>query len=186
MAAIVAAVLVGYAVGSINPASLIARAKSIDLRSIGSGNPGATNATRAMGPRVGVVVALVDVAKGLIPAVAFGALAGPAAAEVAGLAAVVGHVTSPFLRGHGGKGVATTLGALLGATPLWAAIVLLVFGLGFAVTRRMGLASVGAGVALIIVALVLGDGWAQRLFGLCLGAIVLARHSSNIRRGRAG
>ena len=134
---LVLAAVVGYAVGTINPASLIARARGIDLKEIGSGNPGATNAARAMGKKTGILVAILDILKGLLPALAFG-LAGTGAAEMAGFAAVVGHITSPFLRGRGGKGVATTLGAVLGAQPLWAPFVLLAFGIGYAITRRVG------------------------------------------------
>jgi len=72
--ALTLALVLGYATGSLSPAVLIARARGIDLRVVGSGNPGATNAGRAMGRRAGVVVGLLDVAKGAAPAVAFGAV----------------------------------------------------------------------------------------------------------------
>ncbi len=68
------AAVVGYLVGALSPASLVARAHGIDLRSVGSGNPGAANAGRALGRRTGVVVALLDVAKGALPAAGFAAL----------------------------------------------------------------------------------------------------------------
>lgn len=97
--------VVGYLVGALSPATLLARARGVDLRSVGSGNPGAANAGRALGRRTGVVVALLDIAKGALPAAGF-ALLDHRAGLLAGVAAVLGHVSSPFLRGRGGKGVA--------------------------------------------------------------------------------
>lgn len=99
------AVVVGYAVGSINPAAIIARMRGVDYRAVGSGNPGATNIGRALGRKTGVAVALLDILKGFLPAIVFVVWSGEiAVAEVAGFAAVLGHVTSPFLKGRGGKG----------------------------------------------------------------------------------
>ncbi|MGZ6792990.1 MAG: glycerol-3-phosphate acyltransferase, partial [Mycobacteriales bacterium] len=100
MATLILAALVGYFVGAVSPATLLARARGVDLRTVGSGNPGATNAGRALGRRAGLLVAVLDVAKGAVPAAAFGA-ADHRAGLVAGLAAVAGHITSPYLRGRG-------------------------------------------------------------------------------------
>ena len=124
------AFLAGYAVGAVNPAAITARVFGIDLRATGSGNPGATNVTRALGPRWGVLVGFLDILKGFLPAVVFGMFVGQTAGEIAGLAAVLGHITSPYLKGRGGKGVATTLGAILGVQPLLAIPVLIAFGIG--------------------------------------------------------
>lgn len=183
--AILAAV-VGYLVGAINPAAILARALGVDLRTVGSGNPGATNAARALGTRWGVLVGLLDVLKGFVPAVLFGALVGQAAGELAGLAAVLGHITSPFLKGRGGKGVATTLGAILGVQPLLAIPVLLAFGVGVALTRRVGIGAVAGAVALIVSGIVgWAIGWtdaADLWFAVALGLLVLVRHQGNIRR----
>ena len=103
------AVVVGYFVGSINPAAMIAKARGIDLNE-GSGNPGATNAARVMGRKTGAIVLVIDMLKGLLPVLLFSMLASPAVGGIAGFAAILGHMTSPFLKGKGGKGVATTLG----------------------------------------------------------------------------
>ena len=174
----VLAVVAGYLVGAVSPATLLAARRGIDLRSVGSGNPGATNAGRALGRRVGVVVALLDVVKGLLPAAAFGAV-DHEAGLLAGVAAVLGHVTSPFLRGRGGKGVATAAGAILGSHPLWAPVVLLTWVAVLFVARWTALASVSAALALLLVALVARDDvlWAFALF-----AIVAVRHQPNVRR----
>lgn len=179
------AAVVGYALGAVNPAAIVARVFGVDLRATGSGNPGATNVGRALGARWGVVVGFLDVLKGFLPAWAFGYLVGQTAGEVAGLAAVVGHITSPYLRGRGGKGVATTLGAILGVQPLLAIPVLVAFGLGVAVWHRVGLGAVLGALALIVSGIA---GWAvgwtdesDMWFAVVLGLLVLVRHQRNIR-----
>ena len=175
---LVVAALVGYLVGSVSPATFVARRRGIDLRGVGSGNPGASNAGRALGRRVGVVVALLDVLKGLVMAAGFGAL-DHEAGLVAGVAAVLGHVTSPFLRGRGGKGVATALGAILGSHPLWAPIVLLVWVLVLAVSRWIALASVLAATSVVLVATVAGE---DVLWAGLIAVVVIARHQTNFVR----
>lgn len=174
------AVVVGYAVGSVNPAAIVARVRRTDLRSIGSGNPGATNAARAFGWRVGVLVGVVDLLKGLLPVLLVDHLGAPVAALVAGLAAVVGHVTSPWLRGRGGKGVATSLGAILGVQPVWALPVLLVFGVVLRLTRRVGVASVAGAFVLVPAAVQWHDRPADVVFAVALAALVVVRHRRNL------
>lgn len=175
----------GYLLGAVNPASIVARVFRVDLRSTGSGNPGATNVTRALGARWGIVVGALDILKGFVPAFVFGMVAGQTAGEIAGLAAVLGHITSPFLRGRGGKGVATTLGAILGVQPLLAIPVLLAFGIGVAVWHRVGLGAVLGAVVLAVSGVVgWATGWtdeADMWFALVLAAMVLVRHQRNVR-----
>jgi acyl phosphate:glycerol-3-phosphate acyltransferase len=174
------AAAVGYGIGSVNPAAIIARVRGTDLRAIGSGNPGATNAGRAFGWPVGVLVGVLDVLKGFLPVLAFELLGAPVAALVAGLAAVLGHVTSPWLRGRGGKGVATSLGAVLAVQPLWAVPVLVVFGVVLAVTRRVGLSSVSGALLLVPAALLVHDRPAEVAFAVALTALVVVRHRRNL------
>lgn len=174
----VVAVLVGYAVGALSPATLLASRRGVDLRSVGSGNPGATNAGRALGRRTGAVVALLDVAKGALPAAGFAAI-DHRAGLLAGLAAVLGHVTSPFLRGRGGRGVATAAGAILGSHPLWAPVVLLVWLVVLAASRWTTLASVCAALAVLLVAVAVR---VDVLWAAALAAIILVRHQPNVRR----
>lgn len=172
------AVAAGYLVGSVSPAVLLARARGVDLRGVGSGNPGAANVGRALGRKLGVVVAVLDVLKGLLPAAGFG-LADHRAGLVAGIAAVLGHVSSPFLRGRGGKGVATAAGAVLGSHPVWTPVVLLTWALVLAGSRWIALASVAAALSLVVVAAVVRQDvvWAVLLF-----LIVLVRHQGNLAR----
>ncbi len=169
---------VGYLVGAISPATVIARRRGVDLRGVGSGNPGAANAGRALGRRTGIAVALLDVLKGVVPTVGFG-LVDHRAGLVAGVAAVLGHVTSPFLRGRGGKGVATALGAILGAHPLWALVVLVVWAVVLAGSRWIALASVLAALSTLVVALVVGE---DVVWAAALAAVVAARHQANFVR----
>ena len=174
------AVVVGYFVGSINPAAMIAKARGIDLNE-GSGNPGATNAARVMGRKTGAIVLVIDMLKGLLPVLLFSMLASPAVGGIAGFAAILGHMTSPFLKGKGGKGVATTLGVLLGAEPLWLLPVLLAFAVVFVIGKRTGIASVAGALALIVTALVDRDDLEMTIFGVLVGLLVIVRHQRNIR-----
>jgi len=181
-----AAVVVGYLVGSLNPAATIARIRGVDLRASGSGNPGATNAARTMGKGVGALVLVLDLLKGFVPAAMFATFVGLAAGEAAGLAAVVGHVTSPFLRGRGGKGVATSFGAIVGTHAFWALPLLLAFAATVALTRRVGLGAVAAAVALVPTAFLLSDSWHTRAVALLIAAVILLRHVRNVRAALTG
>lgn len=176
------AIVVGYVIGSINPASLIARARGINLREIGSGNPGATNVSRAMGKKTGILVGFLDILKGFVPAVGFTLLTGdPTVGEVAGFAAVMGHVTSPFLHGRGGKGVATSVGAILAIQPMWLVPVLVVFAVVYKVSKRMGIASLSGALMLIPASLVWHSETSEIVFATALALLILLRHQSNIR-----
>jgi len=178
----VAAVL-GFFVGSVNPATMIATVLHMDLHQ-GSGNPGATNAGRVLGVKWGVVVGVLDVLKGLVPTLLALWLADRFTAYVVGLACVLGHVLSPFLHGRGGKGVATSLGAVIVVFPWFALVMLAVFGLMLWLTRWV------AGSSLVAAALLgLYAGFAPlpepvatgRLWGICLALLVIGRHHRNIR-----
>jgi glycerol-3-phosphate acyltransferase PlsY len=178
---LLAAVVVGYLVGALSPATLAARRGGVDLRGVGSGNPGASNVGRALGRRTGIAVAVLDVLKGLLPAVGFG-VADHSAGLLAGFAAVLGHVTSPFLRGRGGKGVATTAGAVLGSQPLWAPVLVLVWLGVLGASRWIALASMAAASSLLVVALVLQE---DRLWAGGLALVVLVRHRANVVKALA-
>jgi glycerol-3-phosphate acyltransferase PlsY len=174
------AAVIGYFLGSINPASIIAKARGIDLKSSGSGNPGATNASRVMGRKTGILVFVLDFLKGLVPVLVFTALVGPGAGAIAGFAAILGHMTSPFLAFHGGKGVATTLGVLAGAEPWWLIPVLVAFVIVFALVHRAGIASVAAAIALIGTALIDNNNLELTVLGVAIGLLVIVKHRRNI------
>jgi glycerol-3-phosphate acyltransferase PlsY len=181
---VVAAAALGFLIGSINPATIIARIRHADLRQ-GSGNPGATNAGRVLGVRWGVVVGLLDVLKGFLPTFLALLLFDRFTAYVVGLATVLGHVLSPFLRGRGGKGVATSLGAILAVFPWFALGMLVFFALMLWRTRWVagsslaaaGLLMLYAGLAPLPDPVVVG-----RVWGMCIALLVIIRHHDNIRR----
>lgn len=183
------ALAVGFLLGSISPASLIARGRGIDLTKFGSGNPGATNAGRIMGVRTGILVGALDVLKGFIPAFGFASLWGIHYGELAGLAAVAGHVVSPFLKGRGGKGVSTSAGAVLGTHPLWMVPVLIAFLVAARLGHSTAFGSVVGATTLIVLVAMLGLTGAISLgsvaFGLVIGVLILLRHRSNFA-GRFG
>lgn len=175
------AVIGGYLIGSINPASIIARARGINLHQSGSGNPGATNAARVMGRKTGVLVLVLDLIKGVVAVLLFTWLVNPEIGALAGFMAILGHMTSPFLKGKGGKGVATTIGVLLAAEPLWLVPVLLVFAVVFVIVKRTGIASVAAAMALIVTAVVDHNDLEMTAIGVLIGLLVIVRHGRNIR-----
>jgi glycerol-3-phosphate acyltransferase PlsY len=180
--AYVLAAVAGYLLGAVSPATLWARHLGADLRASGSGNPGATNAGRVLGRRAGIAVGVLDVLKGYVPALAFGLLVSHEAGLVAGLAAMLGHVSSPFLRGHGGKGVATAGGAILGSHPLWAPVVLVVWVAVVAVSRWVALGSVASALVLPVVAAVSGAGAPDVAWAAAIAAVVVVRHRVNFVR----
>ncbi|MER7074021.1 glycerol-3-phosphate 1-O-acyltransferase PlsY [Terrabacter sp. NPDC000476] len=178
-------VVAAFLVGALNPATTIARLLGKDLASSGSGNPGATNAGRVLGRKWGVVVGVLDVLKGLVPTLVAGHLFGAHAAYAVGIAAVLGHIWSPFLRGRGGKGVATTLGAILGVHPWVALVVVVVFAVAVALTRWVAAGSIFGAFAMLVVAVLIwtghapGDAWTA-LWLMAIGLLVLARHRNNV------
>lgn len=142
-------VLGAYLLGSISFSYLIVRRLTgRDVRSVGSGNPGATNVLRASGRRPALAVLLLDIAKGLGPVLAARALAAPT--EVIGavaVATVLGHVFPVFLRFRGGKGVATASGALGGLAPVPLALAIVLFVAVIAGTRYVSLGSIVAAIS---------------------------------------
>ncbi|WP_406830234.1 glycerol-3-phosphate 1-O-acyltransferase PlsY [Pedococcus sp. KACC 23699] len=180
------AAAVAFVIGAVNPATILARILGKDLRTSGSGNPGATNAGRVLGPRWGVVVGILDVLKGLLPVLLAEHFLGTLTALVVGLAVVVGHIWSPFLKGQGGKGVATSLGAILAIAPWFGLLMVLVFVLLVWRLRWVAGASVSACLVLLALGLVSWLGWVP--FGsrdtgawcVVLALLVIYRHRRNI------
>ncbi len=186
------ALVVCFLIGSISPATLLASLFGKDVRGSGSGNPGATNAGRILGVKWGVLVGVLDVLKGFVPCWFLAGFMGVTASAVCGLAVVLGHMLSPLLKWRGGKGVATTLGVLLAVAPWIALIAVVVFGLGLAILKRVGEASVVTCLVLVVVGVLQGLGvvhlarWGATGVGwvvVILALLVLARHKRNILIG---
>jgi|SRR6516225_4422921 glycerol-3-phosphate acyltransferase PlsY len=180
-------ILAAYCLGSIPFAFVLARRWGADLRGIGSGNLGAANVVRASGIRAGVIVALLDVAKGaasVLLAERFGANA--TAPALAGIAAVVGHVYPIWLRFRGGKGVATACGVFSVLTPVAVPPALAVFVATVWLTKYVSAGSLLASIVLPSVAYAAGSpGTAVVAAFVCSGLIVF-RHRSNLARLRTG
>lgn len=184
----VLAVLAAYLIGSIPTGLLIIRwLRGIDIRTVGSGNIGATNVYRVAGLPVAILVLLIDVLKGAGSVLLARALASPPWAEVlAGLAAIIGHNWSAFLRLAGGKGIATSFGVLAALSPAAAGVALAAWLVVAALTRYASLASI---LAMATVPLTMGvrrEPWEYFAFGVLALAFATYRHRLNIVRLFAG
>jgi glycerol-3-phosphate acyltransferase PlsY len=182
-----------YLLGSLPFGVWVARARGVDIRTVGSGNPGATNVARALGKGAGAAVLLLDVAKGAAPVfaapwlVSEGWLVGDAPHGIwLGMTSVLGHTYSPWLRMRGGKGVATGLGAVFAALPLAGLAGVAAFAATVAATRIVSVASVvGALVILAVTAATQPDWRVVASVGLMV-VYVLVRHRENLARLRDG
>jgi len=184
-----------YLLGSISFSLLVVWAlRRIDLRTLGSGNAGATNVLRASGRWPALLVLLLDIAKGILPVRLAQQLGAPAEIVAgAGVAAIAGHVFPVYFGWRGGKGVATGLGAFLALFPLAGATAFALFCVVVAATRVVSVGSLVAAASVPPLAWVYGRaGLAARpspgTLGLALVAtlLVLVRHRSNLARLRSG
>jgi acyl phosphate:glycerol-3-phosphate acyltransferase len=181
-------VVLAYLVGSIPFAWLLARRSGGgDLRRIGSGNLGAANVARLAGIRPGVVVALLDMSKGIVSVlIAERVSGGVTAPALAGLAAIVGHIYPVWLGFRGGKGVATACGVFLLLAPMATVSALVIFTASVWTTKYISLGSVLATAALPPIAYWSGRSMPVVLVGLAAASLIVFRHRSNITRLRAG
>ena len=191
-----AVVLISYLLGSIPAGYLAGRIAGIDIRHAGSGNIGATNVTRVLGKRYGYPVFVVDFLKGLM-AVSISILVEKRVQPVlvptellgivAAISCVIGHSFPVWLSFKGGKGVATSMGALFGLVPFVALIGVAVWVITFEMTRYVSVASMTAALAVPISILILmplkQTGGVVLLYpSICLAALVIFRHRSNLSR----
>lgn len=180
-----------YLLGSVPTGYLVGRAKGIDIRKVGSGNIGATNAFRILGRGPGSFVLLADALKGALAVLLLPRLADAAApvplAITAALCAVLGHNFTCWLRFRGGKGIATSAGVLAALVPWGFLVTLAVFGIVLALGRYVSLASILAAAALPF-AVAFTPPHDRRLVVLTavLAVLAIARHHANIRRLVAG
>jgi glycerol-3-phosphate acyltransferase PlsY len=198
-----------YLLGSIPTGFLVAKAKGIDIRSVGSGNIGATNAMRVLGKSAGIFVLLADVAKGyvacaLIPPLVWNRVAPHYSGLfqyfhntsvenqmkyylVAGIFAVLGHNYACWLKFKGGKGIATTAGVYLALAPTALGIAFVVFALALLRTRYMSVASISGAIALPAAVWILQPhNYFLGIVTTALGALAIYRHKGNIQRLMAG
>jgi acyl phosphate:glycerol-3-phosphate acyltransferase len=185
-----------YFLGSIPTGYLVARAKGVDIRTVGSGNIGATNVFRIVGKPAGVFVLAFDALKGFLacvwmPLLAFGIFApkaNPAVVSmehlsiIAGMFAVLGHNYPCWLRFKGGKGIATSAGVLIALVPWALMIILTVWIILFALTRYVSLGSVSAAFTLPFAVWLTGGSWTMIGITALLGVLAIYKHRGNIQR----
>jgi glycerol-3-phosphate acyltransferase PlsY len=187
-----------YLLGSIPSGYLIGRSQGVDLRTQGSGNIGATNALRVLGKKWGYLCFVLDIAKGLAAVLLAKLLVAPAyglepvmASIVAAVSAVVGHNFPVWLKFKGGKGVATSAGAVIGMFPIAVFVSgILAWVIAFKITRIVSVASITGALVLFLSLFIL---WllhmavtAQLVIGFALSVMLIWRHRSNIQRLLAG
>ena len=158
----------------------------VDVRRHGSGNVGTTNVFRVLGTRAGVAVLLLDMLKGFVPAILAATFFDPWAAIFIAGAPVVGHMYSVFLKGSGGKGVATGAAVVLALAPPAFAIILAVWLVLVATTRYVSVASLAASFLVPVLAVVLSLPLPYRIAAVLVAIIVWWAHRGNIRRLAAG
>jgi glycerol-3-phosphate acyltransferase PlsY len=182
----IALLLIGsYILGSIPFGLIIGKAwRGIDIREHGSGNIGATNALRALGPGPAAVVMALDVLKGLIPVLVAKQIAHDQdwIVVAAGMIAILGHSLSIFLRFKGGKGVATSLGVLIGLNPVVAGIGFGIWLIVLLLTRYVSVASIIACASIPIVMWKVDGHQAYIVFALLTAVFVIVKHRSNMVR----
>ena len=194
--------LTAYLLGSIPAGYLAGKARGVDIRQVGSGNIGATNAFRILGKTAGTIVLIADAFKGWLAAAVvpglviqlfFAASGGGSSLNVeylkivAGIAVILGHNYPCWLKFKGGKGIATTAGVYLALAP-WAVLVgLVVFILAVLFTKYVSVGSIAAAIALPVTVWIMTP---QNIFlgivSTALGALAIYKHKSNIQRLRAG
>ena len=189
---LVALAAAGYLLGSVPTGFLIGRARGLDLRAAGSGNIGAANALRVLGKPAGILVLVLDALKGALACAGLPRLAlqiapglpvgAEALAMVAGVAAILGHNYTCWLRFKGGKGIATSAGVLSVLMPVALLIALGIWGVVFAISRYVSLASIAASFGLPGIVWALHGSQAMILIAALLAALALWKHKGNMRR----
>lgn len=191
--------LAAYLLGSIPTGYLVGLAKGVDIRTVGSGNIGATNVFRFLGKPAGIFVLLMDALKGwfavrivalwlaarLLPPEAVEE-SGEVAAILAALFAVLGHNYTCWLKFKGGKGIATSAGVYLALAPLAVGIALATWIIVFLITRYVSVASIAAAVALPVAVWLTSHSILLGIVTTALGALAIYKHRTNVQRLLAG
>lgn len=184
---VVVVVFFSYVVGSIPTGFLFARARGIDIRAMGSGNIGATNVSRSLGKKLGLVVLVLDALKGALPVLAARGLgldhsAGPFVITACGLAAICGHCFPVWLGFRGGKGVATSFGVFLAVDPPIIGLCVAVFAVMYALFRIASLGSLVSAIALPVLMWAFHRSSAVLTLAMASTVIVVVKHRANISR----
>ncbi|PIE33000.1 MAG: glycerol-3-phosphate acyltransferase [Ilumatobacter coccineus] len=174
---------VAYLVGTFASASLVARAKGVDIRNVGSGNPGASNITRILGWKHGVAVFVLDALKAALMTGLGLIVQGRPGGYVLGAAAVLGHMF-PIWHGlrQGGKGVASGGGMILVLHPLVGVAAIAIWVIVSRLTKKASLASIIAVLVIPVGLAIMRRHWWEIVVSSGICAVIIIRHTSNIRR----
>lgn len=185
-------IIVAYLLGAIPNGLLLSRLKGIDIRTVGSGNIGATNVFRSVSKPLGILTFIGDALKGFVPAFVFpilgkcltGTFQGSEIGILCGVAAIIGHNWPVYLKFKGGKGIATSAGVLLGIAPAAVGIGLLSWLILFVTSRYVSIASIGAAIVVPVVSWTMYSekGLLLPIVLTILGLLAVLRHKSNIQR----
>ncbi|EDP75943.1 glycerol-3-phosphate 1-O-acyltransferase PlsY [Hydrogenivirga sp. 128-5-R1-1] len=181
-------VIFAYLMGSVLFGEIVAKLKGVNLREVGSGNVGATNVSRALGKKFGVLVFFLDMLKGFVPtalAVSFYGIDSKVVMFV-GIASVLGHMFSVFDGFKGGKGVATAFGVVLALSFKLALLMLLLWAGVLYWKRYVSLASITASVSAPFLFLLAGYPFHVFLMGVVIAGLIVYKHRPNIERLVAG
>lgn len=185
-----------YLIGAIPFSLIIAKLNGVDIRKVGSGNVGATNVLRTVGKAAGITALLLDAAKGFLPAYFIPILVKPYVSEapetlpviVCAFSSICGHVWPVYLKFRGGKGIATSAGALIAMAPAAVLFGLLAWTVVFTLSRYVSLASITAAAVIPLLGwyLYLPQGVLLPSTLTAIGVLAIAKHHSNIRRLATG
>lgn len=176
--------VVAYFIGNISPSTVLAKRQGIDIKSEGSGNAGTTNALRVMGKKEGAITLAIDILKGVVAVLGGVLIAGSMGGAVCGLMVYIGHVWPIFYKFQGGKGVATTFGGALAASPLVALIALVIVAAFVFTTKKMSVGSIAGAACFPIICLFLKPDYF--ITALIIGIIIIVKHRANIVRLKNG
>jgi glycerol-3-phosphate acyltransferase PlsY len=175
--------VLGYLLGSIPFGILITKAfAGKDVRTVGSGNIGATNVVRAAGRTAGILTLILDALKGALPTYVAWTVVGVPGAALTGYCAFLGHVFPIALRFKGGKGVATALGVLVVVAPWSALAALVVYGLLLATTRVSAIGSMGAVAAVLVTVCAVPYSPPVIALAVALAVVIVWRHRENLAK----
>lgn len=184
-------ILVAYILGAIPFSIILGKSlKGIDVRTVGSKNPGGTNSLRFLGKTVGFTIVFLDIIKGglivlLVHQGVFDAYGEMFHPLVYGLASGIGHVFSVFIKFRGGKMVATSVGMVLAYNPLVAGLMLIIFLTTLKVSKYVSMGSTITAISLPIIGLIIQD-YNMALYGFVGALIVVYRHQENYRKIKTG
>lgn len=180
MVKLVAAFLIAYFIGNISPSTIIARAHGIDIKKEGSGNAGTTNALRVLGKKAAVITLVIDILKGVAAVLIGTLLAGQTGAMGCALCVILGHIWPLIYKFRGGKGIATSFGALLALNPLLALLELAIVAAVTLISKRMSAGSIAGLVCLPFMCIFMEPDFT--IIAAVISVIMLIKHRENIVR----